>query len=286
MQPKLFIPEGLTCKSPYVYIIRHKPTMQLYLGKKYRKKSCDSSTFMTESGYQTSSKYVKERIDTDGLNSFEVLFIHHFTTPAEVTAYEKKFLHKVNAANHPRYINKHNGSDYGQGPCLEETKKKISDTKRNKSDEEKTIISQNMRDGWKNMSAAARESFSKNISVSRIKRCKDMSLEEKTYNTQKRTEGLHNMSLKRKVEQSANLSMAGLKRFQTETIESKETRANKIGIGHTGFKLYDKDGELSKKFKEQPEDPTWVLRKTKNKRKPKSVTPISEDITPIDLTSF
>jgi len=75
----------------------------------YEKSTCDSSLHMTESGYKTSSEYVEELIERDGLASFRVLCIRHFATPKEVTDYEKKYLTKVDAKNHLRYINKNNG---------------------------------------------------------------------------------------------------------------------------------------------------------------------------------
>lgn len=113
---KIFIPKGLSSKSPYVYGIRHKPSMQLYIGSKYSEKTCDSAIFMTEDGYQTSSKYIAKRIKNDRLDSFEILFIRHFATKEEVINYEFKFLHTVDAKNNPRYINESNGGiSYGGG---------------------------------------------------------------------------------------------------------------------------------------------------------------------------
>ena len=94
--------------NPYFYIIRHKPTKKYYAGCKINS-SADSSNLMTEHGYKTTSKIIKDLIKKDGLNSFEVLKIKHFKTLEETLSYESRFLIKVNAAENPRFFNKHNG---------------------------------------------------------------------------------------------------------------------------------------------------------------------------------
>jgi bacillopeptidase F (M6 metalloprotease family) len=58
-------------KTPYFYIIKHKNTGRKYVGSKWAK-DADTSTFMTESGYQTSSTTVWKLIEKDGLDSFEI----------------------------------------------------------------------------------------------------------------------------------------------------------------------------------------------------------------------
>lgn len=127
MQPrKIFIPEECSHLSPFFYIIRHKPSGRLYGGIKYSKKKyakCDSSKFMTKFGYQTSSEYVKEIINSEGLDSFEIDRIKHFKTPEEVRKYEKKFLTKVNAAGHENFLNKSNGGGENYVNSLESIEK-------------------------------------------------------------------------------------------------------------------------------------------------------------------
>ena len=94
---------------PYFYIIRHKPTGKYYAGCKINLKA-DSSNLMTENGYQTTSKVIKNIIEKEGLVAFEVLRIKHFQTAEEVLSYETRFLLKVNAAENEKFINRHNGA--------------------------------------------------------------------------------------------------------------------------------------------------------------------------------
>jgi len=262
MQPiKLFIPKGLTCKSPFTYIIEHIPSYRLYFGCKYGKrviKECDSLILMTEEGYQTSSKAIKELIKEYGIDSFRILYIRHYMTEQEVRIAESKFLHTVNAKNNPRYINNSNGNEgfYRNGPHSEESKKKMSNAKLGK---------------------ILLPSHCKNISLAVIKRYQEMTPE-----------------IKEELFQS--MSIAQLKRREIETIEQKEMASTNISIAKigstlsdahcqnisiahqnkspeqkererqfkksnaTGNKLYDKIGEKSRRFKEQPEDPLWIPR--------------------------
>ena len=139
-QLKLFIPEGLTCKHPFTYFIECVPLKRLYHGCKWsdtRYGARNSSIFMTESGYQTSSEPLKELIKKYGLDSFRVLCIRHYVTEQEVRNAEEKHLKKVDARNNPRYINGSNGSkDFFHGCShTDATKKKMSDSMNNKSPE-------------------------------------------------------------------------------------------------------------------------------------------------------
>ena len=73
------------------------------------KNRANSNSFMTECGYQTSSKVVKNLIKQDGLQSFEVIRIRHFETGKEAFEYEYKFLTKVDAMNNEKFLNQSNG---------------------------------------------------------------------------------------------------------------------------------------------------------------------------------
>jgi hypothetical protein len=95
-------------KTPYFYIIRHIPSQKYYAGCKINSLA-DSSNLMTEKGYKTTSKIIKNIIKIDGLESFDVLKIKHFNFADEALYYESKFLRKVNAAENPKFINLHNG---------------------------------------------------------------------------------------------------------------------------------------------------------------------------------
>ena len=66
MQRKIFIPEGLTVNHPFFYIIQHIPSGKYYAGYCCKKSHCDSSKLMTEEGYKTSSKIIKEFIKNEG----------------------------------------------------------------------------------------------------------------------------------------------------------------------------------------------------------------------------
>lgn len=133
MQQKIFIPIGLTVTNPYVYWTFHVPSNRLYVGCKYAKNSCNSSTLMTENGYKTSSKYIKKLIENTGLNSFIVIRIRHFITAIAAIKYEKRFLKKVNAKRNPKFINKNNGfGSFIGGTYTEEHKRKLKEASKNK----------------------------------------------------------------------------------------------------------------------------------------------------------
>jgi len=115
-------------KKPYFYIVKHIPSRKYYAGCKINSKA-DSSDFMTERGYQTTSKVIKDLIIKDGLSSFETIKIKHFETPDKALAYEMKFLTKINAAEHSLFFNKHNGGknfvNKGGYKLSESTKQKM-----------------------------------------------------------------------------------------------------------------------------------------------------------------
>ena len=140
---------------PYFYIIRHKPTKKYYAGCKINS-SADSSNFMTESGYKTTSKIIKDLIKKDGLNSFEVLKIKHFKTPEETLSYESRFLMKVNAAEHPMFFNQHNGGknfvNKGGYKLSEITKNKMKKPKSQETiKKQKESLKKRSKESWKKM---------------------------------------------------------------------------------------------------------------------------------------
>jgi hypothetical protein len=93
---------------PYFYIIRHKPTQKYYAGCKINSEA-DSSNLMKKDGYKTTSKIIKEIIENDGLESFEILKIKEFDSSEKTLLYETRFLVKVNAAENEKFFNQHNG---------------------------------------------------------------------------------------------------------------------------------------------------------------------------------
>lgn len=103
-------------KTPYFYIIKHKNTGRKYVGSKWAK-DADTSTFMTESGYQTSSTTVWKLIEKDGLNSFEIEDIVTeeelkipFNDYQTVLAYETAFQHYYDCARNPEFLNMMNNN--------------------------------------------------------------------------------------------------------------------------------------------------------------------------------
>jgi alpha-D-ribose 1-methylphosphonate 5-triphosphate diphosphatase PhnM len=141
--------------TPYFYIIKHKPTQKYYAGCKINS-SADSSNLMTESGYKTTSKVIKELIEKDSLSAFEIIKIKHFKSLEETLHYETKFLQKINAAENPRFFNKHNGGknfvNKGSYRLTESTKNKM---KKPKSEETirkmKEALKKRSKESWKKM---------------------------------------------------------------------------------------------------------------------------------------
>ena len=117
--------------KPYFYIIKHLPTQLYYAGCKYS--NPDSNNFMTESGYQTSSKIIKNLISRDGLSAFEIVKIKFFDNAYEVLRYESRFLNKVDAKNNDMFINRSNGDanfrNKGGYKLSEKTRAKMSKPK-------------------------------------------------------------------------------------------------------------------------------------------------------------
>jgi hypothetical protein len=75
--------------TPYFYKIKHKPSGKIYVGSQYGKKS-DPSKLWVE--YFTSSKHIKQLIESDGKDSFELIDIK---TRDDAREYEQKYLLRV-----------------------------------------------------------------------------------------------------------------------------------------------------------------------------------------------
>lgn len=93
---------------PFTYLLKFKPTGQLYYGSRYGK-GCNPSQLW--STYFTSSKTVKKLIESYGVESFEYEIRKTFSTREQARKWETKFLTRVNAAKSEKWLNKHNGSD-------------------------------------------------------------------------------------------------------------------------------------------------------------------------------
>jgi hypothetical protein len=121
----------MNTKRPYFYLIQHKLSRKLYAGVKYSKP--DSSNFMTETGYKTTSKVVKSIIEEEGLSAFDTITIKHFDTPDAAREYESRYLLKVSARTNPKFLNlsNANGVFYNKGGyrLSKKTKQRMSKPK-------------------------------------------------------------------------------------------------------------------------------------------------------------
>lgn len=107
----------------YFYIIRHKPSGKYYAGSR-RNKHGYPGELLKEDGYKTSSNLVKEMIQRDGLDSFEVaLIIPQSHLQIGVLDYETAFLRANDCKRNPLWINRSNNEGtYGFAEFTEEHK--------------------------------------------------------------------------------------------------------------------------------------------------------------------
>lgn len=93
--------------QPYTYLIRFKPTGQLYYG-------CSTSIGCSPDDlwvrYFTSSKIVKGLIAEHGADSFEIVSIKLHETREDALKWEELYLVSVQAAQSNLYLNKSNGA--------------------------------------------------------------------------------------------------------------------------------------------------------------------------------
>jgi len=129
--------------SPFFYVIRCKHKGIYYAGYCCATSHCNSATFMTATGYQTSSKRVKSIITKHGIEAFEVLRIRHFATRQQACRYEYRFLCKVKAKKNPKFYNQSCGGEKAYLEFqTEEGKRRISESLKGKrlTEEHKKII--------------------------------------------------------------------------------------------------------------------------------------------------
>lgn len=93
--------------QPYFYIIKHIKTGKYYAGSRHAK-GCHPQELLKVGGYNTSSKYVNDIIDMEGMDSFLVERIRTFNTAEEAVSYETRFLKRVNARSNEMFINRCN----------------------------------------------------------------------------------------------------------------------------------------------------------------------------------
>lgn len=114
---------------PYTYLLRFKPTGQLYYGASYtasKHKMAHPSRFWVT--YFTSSNTIKSLIAEFGKDAFEFEIRKTFSSPEKTIKWEDRILKKFNVGRDPKWLNKSSGNGRGF-VCLstsEETKKKQS----------------------------------------------------------------------------------------------------------------------------------------------------------------
>jgi hypothetical protein len=113
--------------QPYTYLIRFKPTGQIYYGSSYANKSKIANPSQLWTSYFTSSKIIKQLITEYGTDSFEVEVRQIFESPEQAINWEHKVLSKFDAKNNPVWINENNGDKkFKNDGHSEETRQKIS----------------------------------------------------------------------------------------------------------------------------------------------------------------
>ena len=126
---------------PYFYIIQHIKTKMFYAG--YKSSKADSSMLLAPDGYHTSSRYVQDIIQEEGVDSFIIRKIRHFDCKLKARLHEVRFLRRVNAMKNARFLNRSNGDGAFQVEHSAETKMKISKAGKGRvlSDEHKRKLS-------------------------------------------------------------------------------------------------------------------------------------------------
>lgn len=109
--------------TPFTYLVRFKPTGQLYYGSKYAA-GCHPGMLWTT--YFTSLETIQELVELHGPDSFDVRVTRTFYTANEARDWEAKFLKRVGAAKSPIWFNRSNGSSgfINAGPMDPSVKKR------------------------------------------------------------------------------------------------------------------------------------------------------------------
>ena len=90
---------------PFTYLLKFKQTGQVYYGVRYREGCNPSELWAT---YFSSSKVVKSMIAEFGKDCFDFEIRKKFNTKKEARDWEQKVLIRMNAANHPKFLNRSN----------------------------------------------------------------------------------------------------------------------------------------------------------------------------------
>lgn len=120
---------------PYVYLLKYKPTKQLYIGAEYSilNKVANPSNFWNI--YFTSSNVIQNlRESSNDQTDWSFRILKTFSTEKETIEFEQYLLEKYNAADNPRFLNQRNG---GGGNHSIESRKKMSLAKKGKPNGQK-----------------------------------------------------------------------------------------------------------------------------------------------------
>lgn len=106
---------------PFTYLLRFKPTGQLYYGSRYGA-GVHPSTLWTS--YFTSSGVIADLIKEHGADAFEVEIRSTFETAEQAIKCENRVLRKFDAKRNPNWLNGTNGAlnFYNAGPMSEDKK--------------------------------------------------------------------------------------------------------------------------------------------------------------------
>lgn len=122
----------------YTYLLKHIPSGKLYYGVQYAEDS-NPTDFWTR--YFTSSAYVHDLIEQDGLNAFEFEIRRTFDTREQAQNWESKVLRRMKVDIREDFINRNPGLGFGYASgekhwaygkkYSKEHKQKISDGQKN-----------------------------------------------------------------------------------------------------------------------------------------------------------
>lgn len=107
--------------KPYTYLIKHKPTGQVYYGVRTANKLDPINDLWQE--YFTSSKKIHALIEETGKDSFDVEIRREFDTVEEAVAWEIRVLQRCRVLEDSRWLN---ANIAGHIPATEEVRAKIS----------------------------------------------------------------------------------------------------------------------------------------------------------------
>jgi len=128
--------------KPYTYLIKHRPTGQVYYGVRSANKVEPHEDLWNK--YYTSSPKVQKLIEETGKDSFDVEVRKVFETKEQAVAWETKVLRRCKVLHDPKWINQNVA---GYIIPTEESNKKISDFHKDKpkTEEHKLNLSKSQR---------------------------------------------------------------------------------------------------------------------------------------------